>query len=148
MPQQDNYPPFRQVEHTADLALLVRGRDLAGLFLNAALGLASLLIDVQSVERRVERLVDLNAEDTEELLIGWLQEILYLLESRREIHVDFRVEEISGRHLRAVCSGETLDRNRHHIKAEIKAATYHDLRIDETDSPWGRILQVRIVLDT
>ncbi len=148
MPEQGSYPPFEQVEHTADLAILVRGRDLGEVFTNAALGMVSLLIDRSSVRRSVERQVELGAADAEELLVGWLQEILYLLESRREIHADFRVEEISTQQLRAVCMGESLDPDRHQLQAEIKAATYHDLRIVEADSPWGRILQVRIVLDT
>lgn len=148
MQPEGAYPPFEQVDHTADLALLVRGRNLGELFVNAALGLASLLIDRSTVHRSMERRIELSAADAEELLVAWLQEILYLLEGRREIHGDFRIEKITQQELSAVCVGEPLDPCRHQLQAEIKAATYHDLRIRETDSPWGRILEVRIVLDT
>ncbi len=148
MQAEGSFPPFEQVDHTADLALRVRGRDLGELFVNAAEGLASLLVDRATVRRSMERLIELGASDAEELLVTWLQEILYLLEGRREIHADFRMEMITPQSLHAVCVGERLDPGRHKLQAEIKAATYHDLRIRETDSPWGRILEVTVVLDT
>lgn len=86
---------FEPIDHTADVALRVWADSLEELFRQAALGLSALLTDPARVGR--DRAVEIRASgiDEEELLIAWLEEILYAFESRRELLVEFSRPVIS-----------------------------------------------------
>jgi SHS2 domain-containing protein len=140
--------PFEAVEHTADLALIARGRTLAELFTHAAEGMVAFLYDRAAVEPLEEERFEVFGEDAEELLVAWLQEILYRHEMRQRVYRDFRVESVAPPRLAANARGESFDPARHEILAQIKAATYHDLAIVTETTLAGPLLRVRVVLDT
>jgi SHS2 domain-containing protein len=119
---------FEEVEHTADIAIRVRGRDLAELFANAAYGMASQLGDPDAVKPTVEQLVELEAYDEETLLVSWLGELLYLGEREGCVFTDFDVLELAPTRLRAVARGGSVQRYDRHIKA----VTFSDLEILRT----------------
>jgi len=63
---------IEEIEHTADLAIRVRGRHLEELFVNAALGMAMLMADLKEIAPHVERHVELEEFDAGTLLVSWL----------------------------------------------------------------------------
>lgn len=153
----DGFVPFEAGEHTADLALVARGRTLARLFENAALGLAWLLYDPSGVAMVDEEPVKAEGSDEIELLVAWLQEILYRHEVHRRRFRTFRVVAVEppspgtghgSWSVVGVAAGERFDPARHPRRGDIKAATYHDLRIEHETTPSGPLLRARIVLDT
>ena len=119
---------FEEVEHTADIAIRVWGRDLAELFANAAYGMACQLADVATVERTVEHEIQLEDWDAETLLVSWLDEFLYANERDGLVFTDFDVLEVSPTRLRAVARGGPAPVRWH----SIKAVTFNDLRIVRT----------------
>jgi SHS2 domain-containing protein len=147
MTEAPGFPPFEPVDHTADLAYVVRGRTLPELFENAAAGMLHFLADPQTIRPLEEDPIEVEGTDAEELLVSWLQEILYRLEVGRRIYREFRVTSIEIPRLRALARGEPLDPSRHVIHTDIKAATYHQLRITREDSPAGAFYHTMIVLD-
>jgi SHS2 domain-containing protein len=124
----DNHARFEEVEHTADIAIRVWGRDLAELFANAAYGMACQLGGMASGNQNVERLVELQAYDTETLLVSWLGELLYLSEREESIFTDFEMLEITPTRLRAIVGGRPIEEHKQHIKA----VTFSDLEIVRT----------------
>lgn len=139
---------FEEIEHTADWAIRVRGRDLRELFVNAARGMFGLIADVEAVTSTVEERVELDAYDTETLLVSWLGELLWLNETHDLIFTDYRIERLTPVHLRATVSGGPLPADRSEISSggqwkQIKAVTFHDLAIVETDNGY----EVTIVFD-
>jgi SHS2 domain-containing protein len=123
-------------EHTADLGLRVRAADLDTLFAEAAQALfAAIVEDIGTVvaSRRVD--VRLPPDDREYLLFDWLKALLYhfdadhLLLSRFEVHV-------GDDGLTGAAWGEPLDRSRHELAHEVKAITYHGLRVERTADGW------------
>jgi SHS2 domain-containing protein len=108
---------FEEVEHTADIAIRVWGRDLAELFANAAYGMACQVADVGDVKPTVEHVVELEAYDAETLLVAWLGELLYLSERDGCVFTDFDVGEIAPTRLRVVVRGGAVKEYRRHIKA-------------------------------
>ena len=124
---------FAAVDHTADLGLRVWARDLEGLFVQAARGLAAWLTDPATVVARQEAAFEIDGLDLEELLVGWLGEILYRHESEGLLLAAFerpRIERIAqGWRLHALARGERRDPARHPGGEAVKAVTYHDLRI-------------------
>jgi SHS2 domain-containing protein len=120
---------FEEVEHTADIAIRVWGRDLAELFANAACGMACQLANPSEVGQTMEQQIELEAYDAETLLVAWLGELLYLGERDGCVFTDFDMLEITPARLRAVAWGGLLQEHRRHIKA----VTFSDLEIVRTD---------------
>ncbi len=122
---------FEEVEHTADVALRVRGRDLSDLLVNAALGLTTLLADQTDSPGQAtqERQVEVEAFDPESLLVSWLSELIFWAEKDGFVCNKVEVYDVSPTRLKAVCVGGFVSELRHHIKA----VTYHNLKIIQTD---------------
>ena len=120
---------FEEVEHTADIAIRVWGRDLAELFAHAAHGMARQMAEADAAGGTVERTIELEAYDTETLLVAWLGEILYLSERDGCVFTDFDMLEVTPTRLRAVARGGGVSEHRRHIKA----VTFSNLAIVPTD---------------
>lgn len=137
---------FEVIEHTADMGIKAYGKDLSELFTNAAYGMASLITDLEKVNPKDSKDISLQAENREELLVSWLNEIIYLSASKSMLFSRFEVSEIDERHLKAKIFGEGFDTTRHQIETEFKAATYHRLKISNSTLPEGG-LQAEIIFD-
>jgi SHS2 domain-containing protein len=123
-------------DHTADLGLRIRAADLDALFAEAAQALFETIVDDLGTVQPRERLdLELHGDDREYLLFDWLNELLFrwdtehLLLSRFEVHV-------AGDGLKGTAWGEPLDRARHTLGHEVKAITYHDLRVEWDTDGW------------
>lgn len=132
--------PYEVVEHTADWAIRVRGRDFAELLLNAALGMTSLLVaDVTHLPWQVERRVTLEAFDRESMLVEWLGELAYLAESEGLVFGKVQFQQATPEEVQAVLLGGAASQLLKHIKA----VTYHNLEVTET----AEGLEATIVFD-
>lgn len=120
---------FDIIEHTADTGVVAYGADLKEAFANVACGMFSLMADPEAVEEKVCRQVEVEADDYEDLVVSWLNELLFLLDVERLVFRRFEVVELSHTGLKARCYGEKLDAERHGLRGGIKAATYHMLRV-------------------
>ena len=120
---------YRELPHTADVALEVWGKDLPELFAHAAQGLFSLAARIDP-EAKVSayRAINLSAPDRETLLVDWLNELLLLSDENEEAYISFQVELPKPGQLSArACATQDFTRLR-----TVKAATFHDLAIRET----------------
>lgn len=131
---------FQEIEHTADWAFRVRGRDLAQLFANAARGLLELQGSAGTGETGVTRDVAVDGMDRETLLVNWLNELLYLQETLHESYSRFDILEISDTHLRARVHGGP-----HRPKGKlIKAVTFHNLMVRHSEDGWEATIVVDV----
>jgi len=127
---------FEEIEHTADWALRVHGESLTDLFRNAAFGMLSLL-SIEPVPGNSERrYFELKAEDTETLLVSWLEELLFPLEVENAVVVDFQVDVLEQIQLKATIELKKIAS----IKKEIKAVTFNELDIRTVDSGYETIV--------
>ena len=129
---------FQEVEHTADWELVVWAADLPGLIEQAARGMYSLAGINLEGGSQIERSVIIRAIDSESILVGFLQELLFLAETEGigfhgfELHL--QQEELSARLTGAKIAS---------INKEIKAVTFHNLLIEKYQDG----LEARIVFD-
>ena len=121
---------FEIIEHTADIGIAAYGNDLKKAFANAAYGLFSLMVDLKDVSDTLCREVKITAESQEDLLVAWLNELLYIFEVENVLFGRFRIDEFTETRLRSKCYGELIDPARHKIKMGVKATTYHMLKIE------------------
>jgi SHS2 domain-containing protein len=120
---------FETFDHTADLGLRVRGADLAELFRMAASGLFDVIVaNRQEIQAVITEPVALASECTEDLLVAWLNELIFRCETRHRLYARFDVNlDDSGQRLDGTIVGEPIDRKRHRLDHEVKAVTRHGL---------------------
>jgi len=121
--------PFEIIDHTADIGIAVQGSTLKHLFENAAVGLFSMITDLTAVEDSIEYPINISSDTKENLLVDWLNELIYVYEVEHIIFKHFNINILSDTALEALCFGDSLNNKRHLIKREVKAATYHMLSI-------------------
>lgn len=123
-------------EHTADLGLRIRTADLDTLFVEAAQALFEAIVNDLGVVQPVRRVeVSLENDDREYLLFDWLKELLYRFDSEHLVLGKFEAR-VTGARLTGAAWGEPLDPDRHQLEHEVKAITYHGLRVEQTDDGW------------
>ena len=135
--------PYEIIEHTADFGIRVRGKYLEDLFVNAAKSLFQIIAERKSSKAgRDKRLrIKISAEDSEELFINWLNELLSLSAVKGLIFNHFKINKLESCVLQAQVSGSSVDNYR--INTEVKAATYHKLKIEKGVSGW----QAEVIFD-
>jgi SHS2 domain-containing protein len=127
---------YETFEHTADLGLRVRAPDLDRLFTEAAEALFSVLVEDLGTVNAVRTLeVDFEGDDRELLLFDWLKTLLYHFDAEHLLFSRFEVR-VRSDGLHGVARGEPLDRARHELGHEVKAITYHGLRVEQTPDGW------------
>ena len=134
---------FELLKHTADLKVVGRGKDLGETLAWIAIGMFSVIADLDAVAARDTMHVSLTSSDRETLAVDWLNELLFKYEAEgflpREFHVMVNEE---GTALDAECVGEQGDPERHPKWSVVKAATYHALEVSHNDE-W----RIQVVLD-
>ena len=136
---------FRFLDHTADAKFQAYGSTLEEAFANAALAVASLMWDPAEVEPKLDHIVDVQGRDLEQLLVRFLGEIIYVLETRGfllaavpALAID---KENGSLRLKAVFKGDSQTA-RHVLSGHVKAVTYNEMRID-----LGCPVTVQVVVD-
>jgi SHS2 domain-containing protein len=119
-----------------DLGLRVESPDLPGLFREAAEGLFSVIVDeIPGVPPARDVRIHVEAERTDYLFVDWLQELLYRFETEHCLFHDFDVK-IDGTRLDATARAWVVDESRDRLLHEVKAVTYHRLRVEPTERGW------------
>jgi len=134
---------FEQIDHPSDIGIIAYGKTPLELFESAAYGMLSLTADLSRVEPRSELEVDVSGEDRESMLINWLNELLYVSDSRKMTIGKVNILKLGKNGLSARVTGEKADTAKHDIVRSIKAATYNQLEIKKSRG----VLSARVVFD-
>ena len=130
---------YELIEHTADIGIRVKGRELKELFKNAAQAMFDIIAEKKSQatshkSQATRIMVKQKADSLEELFINWLNELLSLSATKELIFSDFQINKLDKNTLQAVAIGEDI--KNYKVNTEIKAATYHELKIEREESGW------------
>ena len=134
---------YQILDHTADVGLAIYGKDLKALFEHAGQGFFHIITDLRKVKPRVERKINLGGESLDRLMVRWLGELLYLHDVDHLLLSEFVVTSVGEEGLRAVAKGEPFQEGVHVIKTEVKAVTYHQIRVEKKDGGW----RARVIFD-
>ena len=135
--------PYQVIEHTADIGIRVKAKDIKQLFANAGLSVFDIIAEKKPFLKamRVKINIQQRGNNIEELLINWLNELLFLSATREVIFTGFSIKKIYAGLVEAV--GTAAAGKHYRINTEIKAATYHKLKVSKTKSGW----QAEVILD-
>ncbi len=135
---------FEYLEHTADVYIAAYGSDLLELFSNAGLALFETMTDTSRINGRVKKVIKALGFDFESLLYKWLEELLILYYSENIMCREVVAEKLEVRRatdgveyeLAGFCSGEEFDLDKHIPRIEVKAVTYHLMKILFSERTW------------
>jgi len=129
---------------TADVAFVAYGKDLAELFANAAAAMFDVMINTKQIKLKIKRKVVVGGNDLQSLMFNWLNELLVFVDAENLAFTKFDVQ-VDGKKLRlkAVCSGEKINPRVHETRTGVKAATYHQMKIEKIKNIW----QAQVILD-
>jgi len=128
---------FEEIEHPSDIRIRFSGKTMEELFKNAGLGMFSMITDLSRVRsvKKIKISLSTKSSSPEDLLILWLEKLLYYFEVEDMIFSRFNIKNITFDNnvagLSAEISGEKTGDNKHNIINMIKAPTYHLLNIRE-----------------
>ncbi len=126
---------FEIFEHTADVGILASGENLATVFEFAARGMFAIIFhnSVPKTEPKGEYNIKLQASDLEQLLVDWLNELLYVFTTERIVCSTYQISiDTKSNTLDAKISGEIVSEEEVLGTCEIKAVTYHMLSLKKT----------------
>ena len=127
---------FETFEHTADIGLRIRAESLDELFAEAGRAFFSLIVANPAAIRPIQQVeFELAGSQRDDLLFDWLAELLYCFATRRLLLAEFDVC-VRDDGLSARARGEPLDRQRHELDLEVKAITYHELKVQQAADAW------------
>jgi len=127
---------FEIFEHTADIGIRARAESLESLFADAARGLFSVIAaNLDAVRPLQEIALTITGQRHDDLLFDWLDELLFTFDTKRLLFGEFEVQ-FSPTGLTATARGEPIDRTRHELNMEVKAITYHGLKVDRDGDGW------------
>jgi SHS2 domain-containing protein len=135
---------FRILEHTADIGFEAWGTTRTEAFENAGRALFYIIVDPATVAPREEVKIVTEGTNPTELLVNWLNELLFLQDAEGWLIRDFEVISLSDESIQAVARGEKFDPARHQIKLLVKAITYHQLVLEEAAGGWRAQVYVDI----
>lgn len=137
-------PGVRELDHTADVGIVVHADSREALFDRAASGMFALVYGDATCPGRsgggAEHVVNLESRDPSELLLRWLRELLYVQEADGMRFVDATFEELTETRLRARVRVAASSRS---AVREMKGVTYHDLEVVRVPDGW----RARVVFD-
>jgi SHS2 domain-containing protein len=123
---------YKLLEHTADAMVEAYGETLGERFANAAYAMFDQITDITKIEPFGELKIVLKAENREQLLVDFLQELLFVHDTEDLVFGEFEVTT-DGKALEALVKGEEFDEKKHPKRSVVKGITYHRLEFDDEE---------------
>lgn len=141
---------YAMFDHTADIGVEIYGRTKKELFVNAAFALFDIMVQERECTGGKKRLVrermkirTVEGADPEDLLVNYLRELLFLFNGSGCVVNRGMILSCSKKKVVMKLIVEPYDPERHLIKTELKAVTYHGLRVERIKSGW----KARVIFD-
>jgi len=134
---------YKILDHTADIGIEVCGKTQKEALANTVEAMFDLIADSENISVVQEKHLTITGADTADMLINLLREALYMFYSQAWLCKKCEILELSAEKIVAKISGEPYDAKKHQLKMEIKAVTYHTLKIERMGNGW----RARVIFD-
>lgn len=133
---------YKNLEHATDAFIEVTAPNLEEAFVVAAKSVIETILDINSVEEKKEKAIQVSGKDLDYLLYNWLEEIIILTitDGFATASVNLKIEKNAQYTITAAMRGEDIDFKKHHFKVEIKSPTFHAMEIRQNDGVMMRYL--------
>lgn len=120
---------FEILEHVADGKFKAYGKNMEETFSNAALAMFSLMTDTKKVKGKIKKKIVVEGKDLKNVLYNFLEELLFLLDSKGFLLKDIKKIKIVKNKLSAEIIGDNA--KNYEIYGDVKAVTYNSMEINE-----------------
>jgi SHS2 domain-containing protein len=123
---------FHYIEHVSDAMVEAYGRTLSEVFANSARALINIVCDLSRIDLNESVIIETEGFDQISLLYNWLEKVLLalLVDNIALANFDLTIEQSKDKYkLFSTCGGEAFSEQKHHYKVEVKAITYHEMKI-------------------
>jgi SHS2 domain-containing protein len=124
------------IDISGDAGVRATGGSPEELFEDMALGMYGLVTDLGAVAEEKTVSTEASGQGTERILVSWLNELIFRLDTHGFVGSRVKVLELTEDRVRAEVTGEEFDPERHERRLLLKAATYHDLKVEKKDGEW------------
>ncbi len=128
---------YEVIDHTADIGIRVAGENREELFIRAAEAMFDVMVASKpNLTASINVPIDVEAQKPDELLVKWLQELLYVFDTRHLVLSHFYIDKLTDTSLSGSAKGMKFDKLRHEMLRQIKAVTYHKLSLEKAGDCW------------
>jgi len=127
---------FELLDHPADVGFRAWGNTLEEVFENCAHALISIIFDPSDISPSQHWELEAEGEDLESLLVNWLNEVLYYVDTRRVAFRALSVKMAEPFRVSCQATGEKRRPEKHPVRVSVKAVTYHQLRLSKAAEGW------------
>jgi SHS2 domain-containing protein len=129
---------------SGDFVFEATGKTIDELFKSCAEACFSAMTDIEGVDAQIEHSLELDADSLDDLLVVFLSELVYLKDTEKVFFSKFEIKiDNENNSLKCVAWGDRIDYGKHEIRSDVKAATYHNLKIEKFDDKF----KVKVILD-
>jgi len=127
---------WQHFEHKADIGVRGIGKNKQLAFAQTALAMTAVIAELRTIEQTERKRITCTYSDDETLLVDWLNALIYEMAVHKMLFSRFEIQ-FKNNLLIAEAFGETLDSKKHQPVVEVKAATYHCLKVEKiSDGSW------------
>lgn len=138
---------FEILDISGDAGIIAYGDNCEDAFVNAGIGMYSLITDLDKIKERQDIEIEAKGGSPEGLLVAYLNELIFRLDTYgfvgKTIEMDFFSLQPSAYYIKAKVRGEEFDPDRHERRLLVKAATYHNIRVEKINDN----CEVEVVFD-
>jgi SHS2 domain-containing protein len=136
---------YKFLEHTADIEFEADGNDLEYLFINSFQALKEAFIEKIPVKEKKEHTISIQGTDLENLLYKFLEEVLFLLDSKNFIASKIKSIAINEKKLQLLATLSGDDAGKYKFTNAVKAITYNSMKVsfNKAKKKW----EAKVVLD-
>ena len=125
---------YKILEHPADVRVRAFGKTKEKLFINAAKGMMEILQSkIQTPPSKCQRNIRVKSVDLNALLVDFLSEVLYQIQTNREVYNEVKLERFgpSNSSGQSTLEAELIGNKVESFGEDIKGVTHHDLKIEQ-----------------
>lgn len=127
---------FEYLDHKADLIISVEGNDIIELFYLSAKALFKFIFNKEPLKNEKLIKINISADNIEMLLVKWLNELLFIFENKNIFFCEFEINMLQENSLKAKAWGQKIENINKFAGKEIKAITYHQLKVAQIGKKW------------
>ena len=136
------YKPLPELS-TADIAYEIYGKNIEELFENSALALFDTMTNLKKIRQKIKKIIKLKNENLQDLLFDFIGELIFLKDSKYILFSKFHVK-IKDNSLVAECYGEKINKEKHELKVDVKALTYHMFKLEKVKDKYKALMVLDI----
>ncbi|MEM5785443.1 MAG: archease [Candidatus Aenigmatarchaeota archaeon] len=128
---------------TADIAFEIKEKTLVKLFKSAAFALEESMVDTKTVSPKIKKEFTIETDKLDYLLYNFLSKLIYYKDAEGLVFSKVNLKISKKYKLHAKLKGEKIDINKHELRSDVKAVTFHMFEIKKEKNFW----YCRVILD-